>query len=209
MVIKKMVPYEAFAFRCGAGDVVLRESYKPKTYGKLYYTCPRSKKEKRVRLLVNSPGASTNPIYSLGSSMIPGYSPGPLTPPSYSLRPSRNAECTNCKLFIRKLQSEDWVEMLVLYCWRSVDKDFMVAGVINKLCEEVAAANEETDYFIQELDVFPGWVVATQKTSEFLKETQKKDDERLRQPEPLSRETEAKAREKCIFIKKLKGIQPF
>ncbi|GKE38102.1 hypothetical protein Tco_1461507, partial [Tanacetum coccineum] len=27
----KMVPYEAFACPCGAGDVVLRESYKPKT----------------------------------------------------------------------------------------------------------------------------------------------------------------------------------
>ncbi|GJX79125.1 hypothetical protein Tco_0327274 [Tanacetum coccineum] len=39
----KMVPYEAFACRCGAGDVVLRESYKPKTRGKLYNACPRSK----------------------------------------------------------------------------------------------------------------------------------------------------------------------
>nr|GEX18345.1 hypothetical protein CTI12_AA105810 [Tanacetum cinerariifolium] len=39
----KMVPYEAFACPCGAGDVVLRESYKPKTRGKLYYACPRSK----------------------------------------------------------------------------------------------------------------------------------------------------------------------
>nr|GEW61707.1 reverse transcriptase domain-containing protein [Tanacetum cinerariifolium] len=36
-------PYEAFACRCGAGDVVLRESYKPKTRGKLYYACPLSK----------------------------------------------------------------------------------------------------------------------------------------------------------------------
>ncbi|GJT25494.1 hypothetical protein Tco_0895431, partial [Tanacetum coccineum] len=27
-----MVPYEAFVCSCGAGDVVLRESYKPKTY---------------------------------------------------------------------------------------------------------------------------------------------------------------------------------
>ncbi|GJT23930.1 hypothetical protein Tco_0893867 [Tanacetum coccineum] len=39
----KMVPYEAFACHCGAGDVVLRESYKPKTRGKLYYAFPRSK----------------------------------------------------------------------------------------------------------------------------------------------------------------------
>nr|GEW83294.1 hypothetical protein [Tanacetum cinerariifolium] len=39
----KMVPYEAFACPCGSGDVVLRESYKPKIRGKLYYACPRSK----------------------------------------------------------------------------------------------------------------------------------------------------------------------
>ncbi|GJV16277.1 hypothetical protein Tco_1361600 [Tanacetum coccineum] len=79
----KMVPYEAFAYPCGAGDVVLRESYKPKTHGKLYYACPRSKprentfecklflwKEERVRLLVGSPGASTTLIYSPGSSSM-------------------------------------------------------------------------------------------------------------------------------------------
>ncbi|GJY52357.1 retrotransposon protein, putative, ty1-copia subclass [Tanacetum coccineum] len=39
----KMVSYEAFACPCGAVDVVLRESYKPKTRDKLYYACPRSK----------------------------------------------------------------------------------------------------------------------------------------------------------------------
>nr|GEY38049.1 cytochrome b5-like [Tanacetum cinerariifolium] len=56
-------------------------------------------------------------------------------------------------------ESEDCVEMLVLYCRRSIDKDFRVAG-----------------------------------TSEFLKETQEKDNERLRQLEALARETEARAR---------------
>ncbi|GJY72528.1 hypothetical protein Tco_0476231 [Tanacetum coccineum] len=58
----KMVPYEAFACRCGAGDVVLRESYKPKTHG-------------------------------------------PSTP-------SRNAECSNCKLLFEKIKLlEATVEM--------------------------------------------------------------------------------------------------
>ncbi|GJV29250.1 hypothetical protein Tco_1385698 [Tanacetum coccineum] len=96
----KMVPYEAFARPCGAGDVVLRESYKPKT------------REERVRLLVGSPGASTTPIYSPGSSLTPIYSPGFSTPPryspgastpqSYSLGTSRNAECSNCKHLLDK-----------------------------------------------------------------------------------------------------------
>ncbi|GKA94686.1 hypothetical protein Tco_0816724 [Tanacetum coccineum] len=108
----KMVPYDAFACPCGAEDVVLRESYKPKTHGKLYYACPRSKprentfgcknflwKEERVRLLVGSPGALTTPIYSPGSSSTPIYSPGSSSTPIYS----RNAECSNCKHLLDKI----------------------------------------------------------------------------------------------------------
>ncbi|GJS19469.1 hypothetical protein Tco_0448101 [Tanacetum coccineum] len=101
----KMVPYEAFACPCGSGDVVLRESYKPKTRGKLYRACPRSKKEERVRLLVGSPGALTTPIYSPGSSSTPIYSPGSSTPPRYSpgASTSRNAKCSNCKHLLDKI----------------------------------------------------------------------------------------------------------
>ncbi|GJT25565.1 hypothetical protein Tco_0895502 [Tanacetum coccineum] len=53
-----MVPYEAFACRYGVRDVVLRESYKPKTH------------EERVRLLISSPGASLTPSYSPGPSNL-------------------------------------------------------------------------------------------------------------------------------------------
>ncbi|GJX50247.1 hypothetical protein Tco_0277092 [Tanacetum coccineum] len=97
----KMVPYEAFACLHGAGDVVLRESYKPKTH------------EERVRLLVGSLGASTSQIYSSGSSSTPIYSPGSSTPPhyspgastpqSYSPGTSRNAQCSNCKHLLDKI----------------------------------------------------------------------------------------------------------
>ncbi|GKD15398.1 hypothetical protein Tco_1199805 [Tanacetum coccineum] len=82
VIMVKMVPYEAFVCPCGAGDVVLRESYKPKTRDKLCNACPRSKEE-RVRLLVGSLGASTAPIYSPGTS--------------------RNAECSNCKHLLDKI----------------------------------------------------------------------------------------------------------
>ncbi|GJZ47039.1 hypothetical protein Tco_0600871 [Tanacetum coccineum] len=122
----KMVPYEAFACRCGSGDVVLRESYIHETRGKLYYACPRSKprentfgckfcvwKEERVRLLVGSLEASTTPIYSPrssstliyspGSSTPPRHSLGASTPPSYSLGTSRNSECSNCKHLLDKI----------------------------------------------------------------------------------------------------------
>ncbi|GJY75729.1 hypothetical protein Tco_0480845, partial [Tanacetum coccineum] len=108
---------EAFACPCGAGDVLMRESYKPKTH------------EERVRLLVGSPRASTTPIYSPGSSSTPIYSSGSSSTPIYSpgssstpiyssgssstpiyspgssstLIYSRNAECSNCKHLIDKI----------------------------------------------------------------------------------------------------------
>nr|GEU66233.1 hypothetical protein [Tanacetum cinerariifolium] len=125
----KMVPHEAFACRCAEGDVVLRQSYKPESYGKLYYACPKSKvnnhilrnvmdvdflwKETRLRELMSSPGAPSTPSYSAGPSTPPSYSSGPSTPPSYSSGPStpthyslgslRNAECSNCKHLRRKI----------------------------------------------------------------------------------------------------------
>ncbi|GKE72969.1 hypothetical protein Tco_1535010 [Tanacetum coccineum] len=79
----KMVPYEAFACRCGAGDVVLRESYKPKTHGKLYYACPRSKDLQHLHAILQE---LQHP-----------------KPPSYSLGTSRNAECSNCKHLLDKI----------------------------------------------------------------------------------------------------------
>ncbi|GJY30834.1 hypothetical protein Tco_0414329 [Tanacetum coccineum] len=51
----KMVPHEAFACSCAEGDVVLRQSYKPESYGP---STPPS----------YSSGPSTPTNYSLGSS---------------------------------------------------------------------------------------------------------------------------------------------
>nr|GEW74192.1 hypothetical protein [Tanacetum cinerariifolium] len=85
-----MVPHEAFACSCGAGDVVLRESYQPKTRDKLYYACPKSKprknyygcnyflwKEERVALLISSPGGSSTPSFSPRTSSNLISSPTP------------------------------------------------------------------------------------------------------------------------------------
>ncbi|GKB67456.1 hypothetical protein Tco_0928868 [Tanacetum coccineum] len=76
----KMAPYEVFACPCGSGDVVLRESYKPKTRGSL-----------------------STPIYSPESSTPPRYYLGASTPQRYSLGSSRNAECSNCKHLLDKI----------------------------------------------------------------------------------------------------------
>ncbi|GJS73535.1 hypothetical protein Tco_0706376 [Tanacetum coccineum] len=96
-----MVPHEAFACRCAKGDIVLRQSYKHESYGKLYYACPKTKppkhfgcgfflwKETRLRELMSSPGA---PSYSAGHSTPPITVADISTPLSYSSdlqRPSK------------------------------------------------------------------------------------------------------------------------
>nr|GEZ07302.1 hypothetical protein [Tanacetum cinerariifolium] len=96
-----MVPYEAFACRCGAGDVVLRESYKPKTRGSLYYACPLSKPQKTISDVDFFMERGTSP--SAGSSTPPRYSLGALKPQSNSLGTSRNAECSNYKHLLGKI----------------------------------------------------------------------------------------------------------
>ncbi|GJR62406.1 hypothetical protein Tco_1504568 [Tanacetum coccineum] len=47
-----MVSHEAFACRCAEGDVVLRQSYKPESYGKLYYACPKSKDIQHLQVIL-------------------------------------------------------------------------------------------------------------------------------------------------------------
>ncbi|GKA72958.1 reverse transcriptase domain-containing protein [Tanacetum coccineum] len=108
---------EAFACRCGAGDVVLRESYQPKTRGKLYYACPKSKprqnyygcqfflwKEERVGLLISSPGGSSTPSFSPGTSSTLISSPTPSTPPIHYGGSPSNTECSNCKHLLGRIK---------------------------------------------------------------------------------------------------------
>ncbi|GJT45997.1 hypothetical protein Tco_0954712 [Tanacetum coccineum] len=94
----KMVPYEAFACRCEAGDVVLRESLE-----KIALDVDFLWKEERVRLLTSSPGASSTQSYSPGPSTPPSYSPGSSTPQSYSPESSKNSECSNYKHLLDKI----------------------------------------------------------------------------------------------------------
>ncbi|GKC49522.1 hypothetical protein Tco_1072267 [Tanacetum coccineum] len=110
----KMVPYEAFACHCRAGYVVLRESYIPKTRGKLYYACPLSKVNNHMFFIDFKLFSRTfnDSIYSPRASTTRSYSPRPSTPPSYSLGSSRNAECLNYKLLLGRIKVlEATVEM--------------------------------------------------------------------------------------------------
>ncbi|GJR18248.1 hypothetical protein Tco_0966775 [Tanacetum coccineum] len=171
----KMVPYEAFACRCGARYVVLRESYKPKT---------------RVRLLVSSPRASTPP----------SYSPGPSTPPSYSPGPSRNAECSNCKLLLGNIKVlEATVEMM------SVEEDFKWWQGLSCVREVAAQMKKQELLYSKEQSLMfvPAWWFATTtRTSEFLKKRHNRKTMNRSTAGGPRRGHRARAREKCIFIEK-------
>nr|GEZ03340.1 hypothetical protein [Tanacetum cinerariifolium] len=87
-----MAPYEAFACRCGKGDVVLRESYQAYT------------REKRVRLLLSSSGSSSTISYSSETSSPNSYSLGSTTPQNHQSGTSISGGCSNCTHLLGKIK---------------------------------------------------------------------------------------------------------
>ncbi|GJU42478.1 hypothetical protein Tco_1195435 [Tanacetum coccineum] len=110
----KHQPYDqGYKCTCEKGDVVLRTSCRPYSYGKKYYACPCSK-----------PGTDDrgcgyfmwmddfmNRISSSGPSTPPTLYTRPSTRPSYSAGTSRSAmnvgkaECSNCKFLAEKIKT--------------------------------------------------------------------------------------------------------
>nr|GEW72917.1 hypothetical protein [Tanacetum cinerariifolium] len=188
----QMESYESFMCQCEGGDVVLRQSHKPYSFGKLYYACPRSKPSQKNH---GCGYIKWKDEITFGNTS--SFS-GPKTPSNSSSRASSssgssraalspgNTECPNCKLLTMNIkilearlameknpddhqiaelresaQSNNWEDVLVLYCWRANEEDL------------------------------------------------KRDEERVRQLQALVRETEERAEEKMEFIEKLKGNRPF
>nr|GEV41420.1 reverse transcriptase domain-containing protein [Tanacetum cinerariifolium] len=151
-----MVPYEAFVCRCGAGDVVLRESYKLETRSKLYYACPRSKIILDVDFFMErGTSPSTQLTWSFNDSklFIRTFNTSKLFFKTFYTSKLfsrifkkyrvlklqalalawKDKGCHRCEELREAVGSNDWVEMLVLYCWRSVEEDFRVAGRVSIL----------------------------------------------------------------------------
>ncbi|GJT64440.1 hypothetical protein Tco_1015920 [Tanacetum coccineum] len=61
-------------------------------------------KEKRVRQLISSPGASSTPNFSPGTSSTPIFYPTPSTPPNYYGVSSSNTKCSNCKHLLGRIK---------------------------------------------------------------------------------------------------------
>ncbi|GKD09244.1 hypothetical protein Tco_1188929 [Tanacetum coccineum] len=91
-----MEPYESFSCRCERGDVVLRKSHKPHSFGRLYYACPLSKDE----ITFGNASSFLKPSTPLISSSCASYSLG-LS--GDALSPG-NAECSNCKILTMKIK---------------------------------------------------------------------------------------------------------
>ncbi|GJY06789.1 hypothetical protein Tco_0373843 [Tanacetum coccineum] len=94
--------------------------------------------------------------------------------------------------------------MFIFYYCKAISKDQRLAREINALCMGLTAIMEERDNFIDELDVLAGRFVS-EKTTEFMKESQDKDTQNLMKLQILGREVELRAAKKNIFIEKLKG----
>ncbi|GKC19970.1 phospholipase-like protein [Tanacetum coccineum] len=105
---------QAFKCTCEKGNVVLRTSRKPYSYGRQYYACPCSKPGTQDRgcgyfmwlddlklYLSSSSGPSTPPSSYLGPSTRPSYSSGP----SGSTLNLKKAECSNCKFLAEKIRT--------------------------------------------------------------------------------------------------------
>ncbi|GJU43356.1 integrase, catalytic region, zinc finger, CCHC-type containing protein [Tanacetum coccineum] len=106
----QMEPYESFSCRCERGDVVLRKSHKPHSFGKLYYACPRLKPSKQDHRCgyfkwkdeITFGNASSFPepltpsISSSRTSSFSGLSGAALSP--------GNVECSNCKILTMKIK---------------------------------------------------------------------------------------------------------
>ncbi|GKB98848.1 hypothetical protein Tco_0984985 [Tanacetum coccineum] len=92
-----MVPYEAFACRYGAGDVVLRESLS-KTLSDVNFFMERGTSPSTGWFSWSFNDSNLFSRIFIDSNLFYG-----ILPPRYSLGTSRNAECSNCKHLLDKI----------------------------------------------------------------------------------------------------------
>ncbi|GKD25590.1 retrotransposon protein, putative, ty3-gypsy subclass [Tanacetum coccineum] len=113
--------YESFMCRCEGGDVVLRQSHKPYSFGKVYYACPRSKDKITFGNASSFTGLTTPSNSSSHASSSSGSSRAALSP--------GNTECSNCKLLTMKIK--------ILEARLAMEKN-----PDNHLCESAAILHE-------------------------------------------------------------------
>ncbi|GJU83001.1 hypothetical protein Tco_1285366 [Tanacetum coccineum] len=109
-----------------------------------------------------------------------------------------------CDELRHSVNSADWEPQFIYYCERSKLDDIRLARQINALCDTLTTVIDERWAFIEELEVL-AYKSVPGKIAEFMKEIQDKDIPNLMKLLILGREFELRAREKDLFIEKLKG----
>ena len=117
---------------------------------------------------------------------------------------SRRPKCDQLRA---DANSNNWSEMLVLYCRQAAGQDIQMAQQMNALCGRLLGLTRERQNFIQELESVGN--TYAQKTAEYLREMQGKNEQKVMQMRILTAELELNARNNDLFIQKLKGLMYF
>nr|GEY91657.1 hypothetical protein [Tanacetum cinerariifolium] len=114
------------------------------------------------------------------------------------------AELPKCEELQKTVNSSDWNVMFIHRCRREINEDLRFSREINALCAWLTDIVDERERFVDELDRLVGRLVP-ERIVEFMKEVQGNDMPNRLKLLILSREFELQAREKDIFIQKLKA----
>ncbi|GJX89097.1 hypothetical protein Tco_0341111 [Tanacetum coccineum] len=109
-----------------------------------------------------------------------------------------------CDELCRSVNSPDWEPQFIYYCERAKLEDIRLARQINALCDTLTNVIDGRWTFVGELEML-AYKFVPGKMAEFMKEMQDKDILNLMKLQILGREFELRAREKDLFIEKLKG----
>ena len=117
---------------------------------------------------------------------------------------SRRPRCDQLRA---EANSNNWSEMFVLYCRKAGIEDLQMAREMTTVCGRLVGVIRERAEFIGELETVGN--MYAQKTAEYLREMQAKDQQKVLQMRMLAAELELNARNHDIFIQKLKGLMDF
>ncbi|GJU36781.1 hypothetical protein Tco_1185135 [Tanacetum coccineum] len=93
----------------------------------------------------------------------------------------------------------------ILNCQRAIGEDQRLAWQINALCDALTNVIKQRENFVAELDMLVTNFVPG-KMAEFMKETLNKDVPNLLKLHICGREFEMRARDKDLFIEKIKVV---
>ena len=112
-----------------------------------------------------------------------------------------------CDRLRGEANSNNWSEILILYCRQSSGEDIELARQLIGLCGRLLNVTRERASFILELESVGNNYA--QRTAEYLREVQGRDDQKVMQMRILAAELELNARNNEIFIQRLKGLLDF